>query len=138
MPELKNDRWERFCHGLLEGKTADQAYVDAGYKPNRGNASTLKAKQIIVDRLEELRTAASEVATLTQEEIINGIRDSIGKAEQDKHHAAVFKGWELLGKHWGLEDKLKVDQTIRERSPEARDHNLSVIEKLPKRPANAV
>lgn len=133
MPELKNDRWERFCHGLLEGKTADQAYVDAGFKKNRGNAARLKANESILSRVAELKEAAAQSAVLTQEEIINGIRDDIKKASEDKQYAAVFKGWELLGKHWGLEDKLKVDQTVRERSPYAKDHNLMVLEKLPQR-----
>jgi hypothetical protein len=45
LPELKTQRQERFAQALAKGMTADAAYVEAGYKRNRGNASTLKAKR---------------------------------------------------------------------------------------------
>lgn len=54
MSALKNARHEKFAQGLSRGLTADQAYQDAGYSANRGNAATLKQKQIIQDRVSEL------------------------------------------------------------------------------------
>lgn len=54
MPILKNPRHEKFAQGLSRGLTADQAYQDAGFKANRGNAATLKQKQSIQDRVAEL------------------------------------------------------------------------------------
>jgi phage terminase small subunit len=54
MPALKNARHEKFAQGLSRGLTADQAYQDAGFKANRGNAATLKQKQSIQDRVAEL------------------------------------------------------------------------------------
>lgn len=36
MPVLKNARHERFAQGRAKGKTIDEAYVDAGFKANRG------------------------------------------------------------------------------------------------------
>jgi phage terminase small subunit len=50
MPLLDNPKYELFAQGLAEGRTADEAYKRAGYKPNRGNAATLKANQSIVER----------------------------------------------------------------------------------------
>ena len=38
MPPLPNARHERFAQGLFEGMTANEAFVTAGYKQNRGNA----------------------------------------------------------------------------------------------------
>jgi|SRR6185312_11205435 len=62
MPVLSNAKQERFCQELAKGKTADEAYVLAGYKENRGNASTLKSNQIISARIAEiLERAASRV-----------------------------------------------------------------------------
>ncbi len=53
--------------------------------------------------------------------------------------ANVLRAAELAGKHLQMwTEKRVIDQTIRDLSPNAKDHNLSVIEKLPKRPANAV
>jgi phage terminase small subunit len=54
MPILTNPRHERFAQALAQGKTADEAYVLAGYAANRGNSATLKKKQIIQNRLSEL------------------------------------------------------------------------------------
>lgn len=54
MPVLTNARHERFAQELAKGKTADEAYALAGFKPNRGNAATLKANQSISDRVAEL------------------------------------------------------------------------------------
>lgn len=54
MAKLNNPRHERFAQGLSRGLTADQAYQDAGFKANRGNAATLKQKQSIQDRVSEL------------------------------------------------------------------------------------
>jgi phage terminase small subunit len=46
MPVLSNSKHELFAQELAKGKTADAAYVSAGYSPNRGNATTLGLKQI--------------------------------------------------------------------------------------------
>jgi hypothetical protein len=54
MPVLSNAKYELFCQHLALGKTASEAYELAGYKPSRSNASVLKAKQNISDRLAEI------------------------------------------------------------------------------------
>ena len=59
MPVLANSRHERFAQELAKGKTADEAYQLAGYKPSRANASTLKANQNVSDRVEELKERAA-------------------------------------------------------------------------------
>lgn len=53
MPVLKNARHEAFAQELAKGKTADEAYKLAGFKPNRGNAATLKQKQSISKRVDD-------------------------------------------------------------------------------------
>lgn len=72
MPVLKNARHEAFARGLAQSMTADEAYQKAGYKPHRGNASTLRSNQTILDRVSELQGKAAEkvmvtVASLTEE-----------------------------------------------------------------------
>lgn len=69
MPTLSNAKHERFAQGIAAGKTADQAYVDAGYEEHRGNACTLRAKQHIKDRIAELLTPSAERIS---EEIVEG------------------------------------------------------------------
>lgn len=65
MPVLSNAKHERFAQSLAKGKSADDAYADAGYKPHRGNASTLRANQNILARLAELQSKAADRTVLT-------------------------------------------------------------------------
>jgi phage terminase small subunit len=70
MPVLSNSKHELFAQELAKGKTADAAYVSAGYSPNRGNATTLKANQSILDRVEELLSGAAARAEVTVESLL--------------------------------------------------------------------
>ncbi|SCB30388.1 terminase small subunit [Rhizobium lusitanum] len=74
MPVLKNARHEKFAQGLAGGKTADEAYELAGFKPNRGNASRLKSNENILKRIEEIKAAVTERAieklAVTKERIV--------------------------------------------------------------------
>lgn len=75
MPILANARHERFAQELAKGKTADEAYQLAGYAENRGNASTLKAKQIIKDRVDEILGAAADEVICTVHDIARQLDD---------------------------------------------------------------
>jgi hypothetical protein len=65
MPVLSNAKHELFSQQLALGKTASEAYELAGYKPSRSNASVLRAKQNISDRLAEI-LQESEKTVLNQ------------------------------------------------------------------------
>jgi hypothetical protein len=72
MPALENARHEKFAQELSKGKTADEAYALAGYRPSRSNASVLRSKQNVLDRISELQNAGSmrveiTIASLLQE-----------------------------------------------------------------------
>lgn len=60
MPVLKNPKHEAFAQGLAGGKSADQAYQDAGFSANRGNATRLKAKESVAARVAELTESVAE------------------------------------------------------------------------------
>jgi phage terminase small subunit len=70
MPVLDNARHELFAQELAKGATADEAYQLAGYKANRGNASTLKSNQIITDRVAEILSVGAERAEITREMVV--------------------------------------------------------------------
>jgi hypothetical protein len=56
MPILPNPKYEAFAQALARGVSISAAYVEAGYKPNRGNAHTLlKQNQGISKRVEEIQ-----------------------------------------------------------------------------------
>jgi phage terminase small subunit len=88
MPVLSNPKHERFAQELARGKTADEAYRLAGFKPNRGNAATLKAKQSISDRVRELQERVAErvveKTALTKEWVLESLRENYERAMQQK------------------------------------------------------
>ena len=65
MPALTNPKHERFAQELAKGKTADEAYVIAGYKENRHNASRLRTNETILERVSQLQNVASQRAEVT-------------------------------------------------------------------------
>lgn len=104
MPTLPNARHERFAQALAQGKTADEAYQEAGYSPNRGNASTLKAKQNIKDRVEELTSRAANGVVLTKQWVLEQLMDNAAKAKTKEDFGPSNKALELLGKHLKMFD----------------------------------
>ena len=88
MPELSSQRQERFCQYAATGMTADQAYIAAGYRPNRGNPSRLKAKDSIRQRITEiereisskLQQAVVQQATITKQYLIDALIENIEKS----------------------------------------------------------
>lgn len=65
-----NPRQEAFARGLFEGKTAGQAYRDAGYKQGKcadSGATQLRKNPKIKAYLEELRKEADERSLMTVE-----------------------------------------------------------------------
>lgn len=89
MPPLPNQRHERFAQELAKGKTADEAYEVAGYKPNRGNATTLKANQSVIDRLSELQTRAADRAEVTAADIVKQLDEDRDLAHTEKQVSAA-------------------------------------------------
>lgn len=70
MPILSNPRHERFAQELAKGKTASEAYVDAGYKENRHNAAALAREQHIATRLQELQSRVASRVEVTLESLL--------------------------------------------------------------------
>jgi hypothetical protein len=90
MATLKNAKHERFAQELAKGKSATEAYKNAGYKPNRKNASRLMANEDIKGRLAELQGRAADKAVVTVESMIEEA-DRIQRAavEEQQYSAAV-------------------------------------------------
>ena len=95
-------RQELFVHGLLEGKTAEQAHVDAGYKRNRGNAARLKAKESIRRRLAELRQPVIDAAQITLESHLQDLKILRNTAVAAKNYSAAVAAEVSRGKAAGL------------------------------------
>lgn len=102
MPALSNNRYELFAQALAKGKTADEAYQEAGYKPNRGNASTLKANQIVADRVAELQERAAFRSEITIERIEQMLIEDREFAREVKQAGAARAATETLAKLKGF------------------------------------
>lgn len=70
MPVLANARHERFAQELAKGKSATQAYIEAGYEPNRHNAARLNTNEHIADRVQEILTAGAQRAEITVAKVL--------------------------------------------------------------------
>jgi phage terminase small subunit len=136
MPALTNPKHERFAQELASGKTADESYVTAGYKPSRANASHLQHKHNISQRIDEILTQRESIHTqatadaikslsLTKQWVIETLMENVAKAMQaqavrdDEGNAigefsyqgsVANRALELLGKEMGM----FVDRSISE------------------------
>lgn len=99
---LSNPRHERFAQELAKGKTADEAYVLAGYQENRKNASRLKANEDILTRLRELQGRAANRAEVTVESLIAEAEEvrrlAVEKGQLSAAIAAIKEKGVLSGK----------------------------------------
>jgi len=89
IPTLRNPRRERFAQELATGKSADAAYVVAGYRPNRSNAARLSANQNIEKRVAEIQSLGAERAAVTVESLIAEAEAARSKAMGEKGGAAA-------------------------------------------------
>ena len=114
---LKNQRHERFVLGLLEGKTDIQAYEAAGYKPDRGNASTLTTKHNIQGRLAFLQSQVAKEAVIDAAWVTKRLVENVERSMQtveatdvEGNGTGIFtyqgavanKALELLGRNIGM------------------------------------
>ena len=82
MSTLQNPRHERFAQELATGKSADAAYVLAGYRTNRSNAARLSANQHIRNRVAEIQSLGAERAAITVETLIAEAEEARSKAKR--------------------------------------------------------
>ena len=89
MPILKDPQHERFAQLRAEGVTIDQAYVDAGFRKNRSNASRLNSKEHIQERIKELQARIVEKHDVTMESILNELEEARALAMKDEKGASA-------------------------------------------------
>jgi hypothetical protein len=126
--KLEDERWELFCQGIVDGKHAVDAYLDAGFECSREtaktNASRFRKDERIVQRIGELQGWRDERIAISkkmfEENLAKEIEKQVDKfvvdinwitAELvDTHQVAKERGdiagrcraLELLGKSRGM------------------------------------
>lgn len=95
---------ERFVAEYLKDLNATQAAIRAGYS-ERSAASigdeNLRKPEVAA-AVENAMAKRAERTALTQEEVIDGLRDEATDHTDQSSHAARVKAWELLGRHLGM------------------------------------
>lgn len=121
MPILTKPRYELFAQEVAKGKTLHDAYIAAGFKENYGNASTLAQKPEVMGRINEIKSAVTEIVTeklvLTKEYVLSCLKanyeramqyeeiklsDGKGTGEFTYNGAVANRAMELIGKHLGM------------------------------------
>lgn len=62
MPVLRNAKHEAFAQAVARGRSQEEAYTDAGFKPHRQNASRLMTNDDVRIRLDEIKNRIAEKA----------------------------------------------------------------------------
>jgi uncharacterized protein YcaQ len=121
MAALSNAKHEAFASALARGLTADAAYAEAGFKPNRGNAARLKANESIAARVADLQARAADTTVTSVQSLISEGWSIISAAKLDKQHAAASQTLERIAKLAGLwvdKAETKNESTVTVRSAE--------------------
>lgn len=75
MPIIGNPKHEAFAQALAKGQSAIDAYVTAGYKPNRSAASRLSTNVNVEARVTELVNKGAEKAEWTVADRLQMLRE---------------------------------------------------------------
>ena len=113
MPPLENPKHERFAQALAFGKSAVEAYECAGYRRNRGHASTLRKNPQVLKRVDEIletrgqiqgrgTLAAIERVRISKTTVIEMLLADRELARENGQSGAAIRATELLGKELGM------------------------------------
>jgi hypothetical protein len=106
MGVLSNQRHELFARALAEGKSLFDAHKEAGYKPNRGNASKLADYPKIQDRVKQITTFTAMRAETSSSVTLEGLISDAARIERaafaDKQYSAAATALTARAKLAGL------------------------------------
>lgn len=97
-----SEQQRRFADYILEGKTQQDAYIEAGYSVKnletaRANASRLLTNAKVASYIAERQEKAAESAEVTLEWLLEQAKGVLQDARQDRAHAASVAAIKELG-----------------------------------------
>ena len=102
MPILPNPRHESFAQALAKGKSAADAYVEAGYNPSRSAASRLSTNVNIMSRVAELQEKGAKKVDVTLESLAVELDEARDLAKSEKQSSAMVSATMGKAKLFGL------------------------------------
>lgn len=71
MPPLSNPRQEKFVQLAVAGAPLIEAYENAGYERNYGNASRLKGNEKVDQRIREIQRYGADISQITVASLVD-------------------------------------------------------------------
>jgi hypothetical protein len=106
---LRKVRHERFVQALFEGQDATAAYAAAGFSKDDGNATRLRNRPAVQERLAELQAEVAKDTKVTVESICRELDEANAVAKAKGQAAAMVSASALRAKLAGLMvDKVEV------------------------------
>jgi len=102
MGVLKNPKHEAFCQARALGRTQTEAYIDAGFKPNRQHAHRLATTGYIEDRIKELQNKTVEIFEITAAQIAKQLDEDRAFAKKCKQTGPMVQASIAKGRLAGL------------------------------------
>lgn len=100
MPVLPNQRHEAFAQARAQGKSADEAYQQAGFRAHRGNAHRLSTNESIRRRVAEIVGRVSEKAEWSAADRLKSLKkihDAVEGTDQRTAIAAIAEANKMQG-----------------------------------------
>ena len=116
MVKALNARQELFVQGVVSGKSATQAYLDAGYAKNEGTdscASILKGKPRIREEIAKRLAKIARKSEWTREFVLDGLRAE-AEGREDSTPASRVQAYAVGAKVAGLITD-RVEHSIQEK-----------------------
>jgi hypothetical protein len=102
MGVLSNPRHEAFAQALADGLPAYKAYIEAGFKENRGNPGRLAHRDDIRARVKELLEDLAEKTAVTREGLAAQLDQAIALAHQSDNPGAAVSAIRTKAQLYGL------------------------------------
>lgn len=124
---LKNARRERYAQERAKGKAIGEAYADAGFSPNAGNAGRLDKEPDVAARVLELQQRAAEKVELTVASVTSKLLSLSEKAEGMDGSGALNVARQCLMDAAKLNGLVVDSSEVVTRSPEDRAARLAAL-----------
>ena len=89
MPVLRNAKHEAFAQALAKGRSQEDAYADAGFKPHRQNASRLMTNDDVRRRVEEIKGRIAEKAEWTAADRLSALKSIFDREAENDARVAI-------------------------------------------------
>jgi len=125
VPVLRNAKHEAFAQALAKGRSQEDAYADAGFKPHRQNASRLMTNDDVRRRVEEIKGRIAEKAEWTAADRLSALK-SIFDREAEKDARVAISAIAEANKMQGSYAAAKMDHTSSDGSMSPRPATFDV------------